>query len=99
MRLILAAPLAFLTGAVLAVGLVGRSGEIPGVPGVSDAFDIIATGSTMAEPNPIRRVPQPVKVIVAQSPAAPADAPTDLTEPQAPTPQPTPIRPTTTPGP
>ena len=48
------------------------------------------TGSTETEGPPIRRVPQPIRVIVAQDQTATPDEPTDLTEPKAPSPEPAP---------
>ena len=96
MRLILAALLVFVAGVV---GVVGWSGQIRIEPLWAKALDTTVTGATTPGPTPIRRVPQPVKVIVAQAPEAPSTEPTDLTEPPEPAAAPAPVRPTPAPGP
>lgn len=93
MRLILALVL------VLVAGLVGWFAGVGLGPDVerllpsmgSDTVDTAVTGSTAAtEGPPIRRVPQPIRVILGQNEAVAPEAPTDLTEPAAPEPAPAP---------
>ena len=74
MRLILATVLVVLAGAV---------GWFAGVrlgpaEDWSAPVDAVVTGSTESDPQPIRRVSQPVRVIVAQEPAVAPVEPTDL---------------------
>lgn len=94
MRLILALVLMGLAGAVgwFAGVHVGPGTGTP--PGGSVAIDTTVTGSTETEGPPIRRVPQPVRVIVAQQPEAVSDEPVDLTEPKPPEPAPAAAPPT-----
>jgi hypothetical protein len=91
MRLILAIVLVVVAGAV---GWLAGAGIGPEVSRLlpssgADAVDTAVTGSTATEGPPIRRVPQPIRVIVAQDQPAP-DEPTDLTEPKDPEPTPAP---------
>lgn len=96
MRLIVAVPLVLLAGVA---GVVGWSVGIRFDPPWAMARDTVVTASTTAAPLPIRRVPQPVRVIVAQTPDAPSAVPTDLTAPPQPATALAPVRPAAAPGP
>lgn len=89
MRLILALVLVCLAGAVGWFAGVHVGPEIGGLAGGGAAVDATVTGSTEIDGPPIRRVPQPIRVIVAQQPEAVPAEPTDLTAPQQPDPAPT----------
>lgn len=92
MRLILALLLVVVAGLVGWFAGVGLGPDVERLlPSMgSDAVDTAVTGSTAeTEGRPIRRVPQPIRVI-AQSQTGIPDEPTDLTEPDAPEPAPAP---------
>ncbi len=109
MRLILALVLVVVAGAVGWLAGAGIGPEVGRLlpPAAKEVVDSGVTGSTETEGRPIRRVPQPIRVIAQnQTPTTPAE-PTDLTEPTAaepeapdpaPAPATAPVR-TITPGP
>ena len=104
MRLILAVALVVVAGAVGWLAGAGIGPEVSRLLPSAAAMRSIRRSPARPRPRatPIRRVPQPIRVIVAQNPTATPDEPTDLTAPHgaraAPAPAAAPVR-TIAPGP